>query len=234
MGFFFCDARDEAEGFCYVNDIGIGLQRLRSRFRRILYIDLDVHHGDGVEEAFAHTRRVFTLSFHQYEVGFYPGSGAQAECGLGAGKGYCANFPYRSHIHGERFVEYFKKYVDRLILGFERSAGGFYGNFRNYRTARAVVDQYKPEVCVVQCGADSIVGDPLGGTNLIPEDIGSCIELILSWQRPTIFLGGGEALKYHIFSFISSIKHFIERFYYRRLQFSKRLTILDISDGLDL
>lgn len=103
--------RDEAEGFCYVNDICIGIQRLRSQFRRILYIDLDIHHGNGVENAFAHTRRVFTLSFHQYQAGFYPGSGSQNDCGTGSGKGYCANFPYRSHIQGELFVRYFQKCV---------------------------------------------------------------------------------------------------------------------------
>lgn len=102
--------RDEAEGFCYVNDICIGIQRLRSRFRRILYIDLDIHHGNGVENAFANTRRVFTLSFHQFQAGFYPGSGSQHDCGAGSGKGYCANFPYRSHIQGDLFIKYFKKY----------------------------------------------------------------------------------------------------------------------------
>lgn len=56
-----------------------------------------------------------------------------------------------------------------------------------------IADLYKPDACVVQCGADSIAGDPLGGTNLIPEDLGSCIELILAWYLPTIFLGGGKA-----------------------------------------
>lgn len=51
---------------------------------------------------------------------------------------------------------------------------------------------YKPDVCVVQCGADAIVGDPLGGTNLIPENIGDCVKEILSWSLPTMFLGGGN------------------------------------------
>lgn len=76
-----------------------------------MYIDLDVHHGNGVENAFAYTKRVFTVSFHQYQVGFFPGSGNVNECGFGSGKGYCVNFPYRSYIRGEIFVKYFKKYV---------------------------------------------------------------------------------------------------------------------------
>lgn len=103
--------RDEAEGFCYVNDISIAIQRLRTQFQRILYIDLDVHHGNGVENAFAYTRRVFTVSFHQYHSGFYPGSGSVNDCGHGNGKGYCINFPYRPQIRGELFIKFFCKYV---------------------------------------------------------------------------------------------------------------------------
>lgn len=47
-------------------------------------------------------------------------------------------------------------------------------------------------MCIVQCGADVITGDPLGGTNLIPEDIGRCVKEILTWNLPTMFLGGGK------------------------------------------
>lgn len=52
---------------------------------------------------------------------------------------------------------------------------------------------YKPDVCVIQCGADAICGDPLGGTNLVPQDLGKCITEILKWDMPKIFLGGGIA-----------------------------------------
>ncbi|XP_055314156.1 histone deacetylase 8-like [Sitodiplosis mosellana] len=159
--------RDEAEGFCYVNDIAIAIQRLRTRFQRILYIDLDVHHGNGVENAFAYTRRVFTVSFHQFQPGFFPGTGNVDDCGHGIGKGYCVNFPYKSHIRGELFIKYF------------------------YKTLTEILNKYQPDACVVQCGADSIVSDPLGGTNLLPEDLAICVERILSWDLPTIFLGGG-------------------------------------------
>lgn len=100
---------DNAEGFCYVNDICIGIQKLREKFQRVLYIDLDVHHGNGVENAFAYTQRAFTLSFHQYECGFFPNSGNVNDCGLGNGRGYAANFPYRSGVSGSLFTEYFNK-----------------------------------------------------------------------------------------------------------------------------
>lgn len=101
--------RDNAEGFCYVNDISIGIQKLREKFKRVLYIDLDTHHGNGVENAFAYTKRTFTLSFHQYECGFFPNSGSVNECGSGQGRGYAANFPYRSGVRGKMFIEYFDK-----------------------------------------------------------------------------------------------------------------------------
>lgn len=58
-----------------------------------------------------------------------------------------------------------------------------------------MIEKYEPDVCVVQCGADSITGDPLGGANLLPEDIGFCVEKILSWNLPTMFLGGGKLKK---------------------------------------
>lgn len=54
-----------------------------------------------------------------------------------------------------------------------------------------MIDKYRPDACVVQCGADSIASDPLGGTNLLPEDFAFCIERVLSWDLPTMFLGGG-------------------------------------------
>lgn len=59
------------------------------------------------------------------------------------------------------------------------------------RVATLIFETYKPDVCIVQCGGDAIVGDPLGNTNLTPIDLGKCIETTLNWTIPTIFLGGG-------------------------------------------
>ncbi len=92
-----------------MNDICIAIQKLRERYKRVLYIDLDTHHGNGVENAFAYTKRTFTLSFHQYECGFFPNSGSVNDCGSGQGLGYAANFPYRSGVCGNMFLEYFNK-----------------------------------------------------------------------------------------------------------------------------
>ena len=68
--------KTEASGFCYVNDIVICILELLKIYPRVLYLDIDVHHGDGVEEAFYNTNRVMTVSFHEFEEDFFPGTGA--------------------------------------------------------------------------------------------------------------------------------------------------------------
>lgn len=67
--------RDRASGFCYVNDIVLAILKLRTRYRSIFYLDLDLHHGDGVENAFRYSKNVTTCSIHRHGVGFFPGTG---------------------------------------------------------------------------------------------------------------------------------------------------------------
>ncbi|XP_062565252.1 histone deacetylase 8-like [Armigeres subalbatus] len=159
--------RDKATGFCYVNDIVIGIHKLRTRFQKVLYLDLDVHHGDGVEDAFSFSKYVMTVSFHQYEPGYFPGTGDVSDVGYGPGKGYTVNAPYARGIAGPAFVKYF------------------------HSIATDAYRAFKPDVCIVQCGGDVIVGDHLGGTNLIPDDCLKCVQEVLRWNTPLVFLGGG-------------------------------------------
>lgn len=76
--------KQEASGFCYVNDIVLAILELLKYHNRVLYIDIDVHHGDGVEEAFYTCNRVMTVSFHRYGD-FFPGTGDVKETGVGEG-----------------------------------------------------------------------------------------------------------------------------------------------------
>ena len=76
----------EASGFCYINDIVLGIIELLRTYPRVLYVDIDCHHGDGVEEAFYTTDRVMTCSFHKYGE-YFPGTGTQDDTGVGRGKG---------------------------------------------------------------------------------------------------------------------------------------------------
>ena len=65
--------RSQAAGFCYVNDVVLAIFELLKKFDRILYLDMDIHHGDGVESAFQFSSRVLTVSFHRHGDGFFPG-----------------------------------------------------------------------------------------------------------------------------------------------------------------
>lgn len=63
--------KDEASGYCFFNDCTLAILKLRRRFERVLYIDFDLHHGDGVEDAFCFTNKVMTVSFHHLHTGFF-------------------------------------------------------------------------------------------------------------------------------------------------------------------
>jgi histone deacetylase 1/2 len=97
----------EASGFCYVNDIVLAILELLKYHNRVLYIDIDVHHGDGVEEAFYCTNRVMTVSFHQYGD-FFPGTGDVKDIGHGDGKYYSLNVPLNAGIDDETYFHLFK------------------------------------------------------------------------------------------------------------------------------
>lgn len=156
----------EASGFCYVNDIVLCILELLRDFKRVLYIDIDCHHGDGVEEAFYSTDRVLTVSFHKYGE-YFPGTGALADRGRGKGLGYSLNVPFRDGLSDGPFVEVF----DRVIA--------------------SVAERYRPDAIVLQCGADSLAGDKLGCLNLSMEAHARSVELVRSLGRPLIVLGGG-------------------------------------------
>ncbi len=82
--------KSEASGFCYCNDIVLGILELLKYHPRVVYIDIDIHHGDGVEEAFYTTNRVMTVSFHKYGE-YFPGTGDSGDVGAGEGKNYAVN-----------------------------------------------------------------------------------------------------------------------------------------------
>lgn len=85
----------EASGFCYINDIVLAILELLRYFPRVLYIDIDVHHGDGVQEAFYTTDRVMSVSFHKYGDYFFPMTGDITEVGHDKGRYYSVNVPLK-------------------------------------------------------------------------------------------------------------------------------------------
>lgn len=82
------------------------------RFQRVLYVDIDIHHGDGVEEAFYCTNRVMTVSFHKYGE-YFPGTGDIKDVGANVGKYYSVNFPLRDGIDDESYESVFRPVCSR-------------------------------------------------------------------------------------------------------------------------
>lgn len=158
--------KSEASGFCYVNDIVLGIIELLRFHPRVLYIDIDVHHGDGVEEAFYTTDRVMTASFHKYGE-YFPGTGELRDTGVGQGKYYAVNFPLRDGID-----DYSYKHIFEPVI-------------------KAIMDFYRPSAVVLQCGGDSLSGDRLGCFNLSMKGHANCVNFVKSYNLPTLILGGG-------------------------------------------
>ncbi|KAL6769853.1 HDA13 [Auxenochlorella protothecoides x Auxenochlorella symbiontica] len=157
----------EASGFCYVNDIVLAILELLKYHSRVLYVDIDVHHGDGVEEAFLTTDRVMTLSFHKFGDGFFPGTGDVVNVGHGQGKYYALNVPLRDGITDETYQALFRPILAK------------------------VMEVYRPEAVVLQCGSDSLAGDRLGVFNLSSAGHAACVEYVRSLGVPLLLLGGG-------------------------------------------
>lgn len=157
----------EPSGFCYVNDIVLSILDLLRVHPRVLYIDIDIHHGDGVQDAFYLSDRVMTCSFHKYDGNFFPSTGNHTEVGLENGKNYTINVPLRDGIDDESYIRLFKSIMEPLI------------------------NQFKPSVIVQQCGADSLGCDRLGVFNLNIKLHGECVNFIKSFGIPMLVLGGG-------------------------------------------
>ncbi|PNS20815.1 Histone deacetylase phd1 [Sphaceloma murrayae] len=167
----------EASGFCYINDIVLAILELLKHFSRVLYIDIDVHHGDGVEEAFNSSDRVMTVSLHRHGLVadtnpphlFFPGTGAHTDNGNPSSPGhhFALNVPIPSGITDDDYVTLFKRIIGRTL------------------------ESFRPTAIVLQCGADSLGGDRLGQFNLNIKAHGECLSFVKAYGVPLLILGGG-------------------------------------------
>ena len=163
----------KAGGFCYVNDIVLAIKRLLQSQTRVLYIDIDIHHCDGVQQAFYSTDCVMTASFHRNSPGFFPAtSGTIREKGEidTAGFGYNLNVPLPAGIDDVTFIRMYRK----LLFG--------------------LVNSYDPDYIVLCVGADGLEGDALvtgklhstdhsstgDGWSLSPEGLAECVRITSS------------------------------------------------------
>jgi acetoin utilization protein AcuC len=130
--------RDHASGFCIYNDCVLAIRRLLDGgVSRVAYVDIDVHHGDGVQDAFADDPRVLTISLHQHPATLFPGTGNSVDVGAPGAEGSAVNVPLPPGTDDASWLRAFHAVVPALLRAFQ------------------------PEVLVTQHGADTHVEDPL-------------------------------------------------------------------------
>jgi acetoin utilization protein AcuC len=158
---------DYAAGFCYVNDLAIAITELVQQGYRVAYIDVDVHHGDGVQAAFYDTDRVLTISLHESGRFLFPGTGFVEEIGVGQGQGYAVNLPFPPGTDDVLFSEGFAAIVPPLV------------------------EAYKPDVVVTQLGVDTFHDDPLAHGELTTAGFVPVLQHLKTLAPRWIATGGG-------------------------------------------
>ncbi len=167
VGGFHHAARNHAEGFCYVNDVAVAITHLLKKDCRVAFVDIDAHHGNGVQDAFYQEDRVLKISFHETGREIYPGSGFEDEIGTGQGRGYNVNIPLPRNTDDEAFVRAFEEIVPPLL------------------------GAYAPDMVIAELGADTHVEDPL--THLSMTNNGYCraVKKLAELAPGILALGGG-------------------------------------------
>jgi acetoin utilization protein AcuC len=169
--------RSLASGFCIYNDLAIAIRALKRRGLRAAYIDIDVHHGNGVQEILYDDPDVLTVSLHESGQYLFPGSGEVRELGAGAGRGLKLNVPLQPFTWGRSYLEVFERVLPPALKHF------------------------RPDVLVVQAGADAHFDDPLADLMLTTGDYEILFRRILEWAdqfasgRVLFTLGGGYSFR---------------------------------------
>jgi acetoin utilization protein AcuC len=156
-----------ASGFCYVNDAVLAIMRLRERGLRVAYVDIDAHHGDGVQAAFYRDPNVLTISTHERGERLFPGTGFVNEAGEGAGVGYSVNLPLEAYTDTAAYLPAFEEVVPPLLQAF------------------------RPDVVVAQLGVDAHRTDPLTHLQLDIQGFAKAVQRIAELSPQLLALGGG-------------------------------------------
>ena len=160
-------AAGRASGFCIFNDPVIAIMRLLSYGMKAVYVDIDVHHGDGVQEAFYDDPRVLTISVHESGRYLFPGTGSVDEIGSGNGRGYSVNLPLFPYTDDDLYLKCFTEIVPPLV------------------------DAFKPDVLVTQLGIDTYYNDPLAHLLLSTSGFSRVVAEFAAMGIPWVALGGG-------------------------------------------
>jgi acetoin utilization protein AcuC len=156
-----------ASGFCIFNDPVIAINALRARGLRVAYVDIDAHHGDGVQHAYYADPDVLTVSVHEGPRWLFPGTGEVAEMGIDAGYGFSVNLPLAPYTPDEVYLRAFDAVVPPLL------------------------EAFKPDVLATQLGADAYVGDPLTHLALSARGYETLVTRFAALGLPWLAFGGG-------------------------------------------
>lgn len=156
-----------ASGFCVFNDVVIAIRHLLDRGLRIAYVDIDAHHGDGVQNAFYDSDRVLTISLHEGPSFLFPGTGAVDEVGRDRGRGCAINIPFPPYTNDEAYLWAFEQIVPKAI------------------------ELFGPDIVVLQAGIDTHLEDPLTHLNLSTHGYVSALRKIMDLAPRLVVLGGG-------------------------------------------
>lgn len=167
LGGFHHANRSYAEGFCYVNDAIVAIDMLLARGYRVAYIDIDAHHGNGVQDAYYGDDRVLTISLHQSGKTLYPWSGFETEIGEGIGAGFTINVPLPEETDDEAYERVFKRVVT------------------------PAVEMFAPAVVVAVIGADTHKADPLARLCLTNNGMEDVMKILRGYATHLLLLGGG-------------------------------------------
>ncbi|PCJ57018.1 MAG: histone deacetylase [Planctomycetota bacterium] len=171
--------KSHAEGFCFINNICLGAEaiRLKNSNAKIMIVDFDVHHGNGVNDIYLEDENIFYYSIHGAPASLYPGTGNDSEIGVGKGQGLTKNVPMPLQVHGQVWLDTFNE------------------NLFN------CADNFKPEYLLISAGFDAHKDDPFGLMNVSDENYFNAINSLMQVSKKYcngsygLFLEGGYSLE---------------------------------------
>jgi acetoin utilization protein AcuC len=158
---------ERAAGFCYINDPVLGCMALADAGRRVLYLDIDVHNGDGVAFAFQNRADVLTISFHENPRVLFPGTGFETETGSGEGRGFCVNVPLPVGTYDAAYIGA----VDDIAI--------------------PLIEAFGPDVFAIELGTDGLAQDPLAHLQLTNNVYVEVLHRVMKFDKPILMTGGG-------------------------------------------
>jgi acetoin utilization protein AcuC len=167
VGGFHHAGKSHAEGFCYINDMAFTILDLVRKGLRVACIDIDVHHGNGTQDAFYDSDRVLTISLHESGKTLYPGSGFETEIGVGKGLGYNINLPLHEGTDDEVYLFAFESVVPPLV------------------------EKFGADIVIAAIGGDTHRDDPLAHLNLTSKGFVAVIDRINDLSPKILALGTG-------------------------------------------